>query len=68
MTQTNFLELAKTGDPRVIAGLLNHSLQSQGITTKATRRSNELHLLLEGENIEDPRLIDRILQTQILQH
>jgi hypothetical protein len=52
MTQTNFLELAKTGDPRVIAGLLNRSLQSQGITTKATRRSNELHLLLEGENVE----------------
>jgi hypothetical protein len=52
MTQTNFLELAKTGDPRVIAGLLNRSLQSQGITTKATRRSNELHLLLEGENVQ----------------
>ncbi|MGA1410954.1 MAG: hypothetical protein ACO37W_14610 [Prochlorotrichaceae cyanobacterium] len=52
MTQTNFLELAKTGEPRVIAGLLNRSLQSQGITTKATRRNNELHLLLEGENLE----------------
>lgn len=52
MTQTNFLELAKTGEPRVIAGLLNRSLQSQGITTKATRRSNELHLLLEGESLK----------------
>ncbi|MGA0200756.1 MAG: hypothetical protein ACO3NK_16855, partial [Prochlorotrichaceae cyanobacterium] len=52
MTQTNFLELAKTGEPRVIAGLLNRSLQSQGITTKATRRSNELHLLLEGERLD----------------
>lgn len=52
MTQTNFLELAKTGDPRVISGLLNRSLQSQSITTKATRRSNELHLLLEGASLE----------------
>ena len=64
MTQTNFLESAKMGDPRVIAGLLNRSLQTQGITTKATRRNNELHLLLEGENLQTKQdsIVDYLVQ------
>ena len=53
MTQINYLDLAKTGEPRVIAGLLNRSLEIQGIRTKATRRNNEVHLLLEGQNLLD---------------
>ena len=64
MTQTNFLESAKMGDPRVIAGLLNRSLQNQGISTKATRRNNELHLLLEGENLQTKQdsIVDYLVQ------
>jgi hypothetical protein len=64
MTQTNFLESAKMGDPRVIAGLLNRSLQTQGIATKATRRNNELHLLLEGENLQTKQdsIVDYLVQ------
>jgi len=49
MTQPNILELAKQGDARAITSLLNRSLQPKGITAKAAKRDDILHVLLEGE-------------------
>ncbi|MGA1475041.1 MAG: hypothetical protein ACO4AI_07730 [Prochlorothrix sp.] len=63
MTQ-NFLELAKKGDPRVLAGLINRALQKQGIAVKATQRGEITHFLFEcSQDIPEPTaLTDYLLQ------
>lgn len=43
------LELAKQGNPRAIAALLNGQLQSKGITVKASLKEKVLRLLFESE-------------------
>ncbi len=48
MTQPNLLELAKQGNAKAIAALLNQSLQTVGITAKAALKDDCLHLLLEA--------------------
>jgi hypothetical protein len=48
MTQPNLLELAKQGNAKAIAALLNQSLQTVGITAKAAIKDDCLHLLLEA--------------------
>lgn len=44
MIQLNLLELARQGDAKAIAALMNRSLQAKGITAKATLQG----WLLEG--------------------
>jgi len=46
--QPNPLELAKQGDVRAIAFLMNRSLKPKGITTKAALKNDCLHLRLEA--------------------
>lgn len=63
MTQ-NFLELAKKGDPRVLAGLINRALQTKGIAVKATQQGDITHFLFEcSQDIPEPTaLTDYLLQ------
>jgi len=63
MTQ-NFLELAKKGDPRVLAGLINRALQSKGIAVKATQQGDITHFLFEcSQDIPEPTaLTDYLIQ------
>ena len=63
MTQ-NFLELAKKGDPRVLAGLINRALQSKGIAVKATQQGDITHFLFEcSQDIPEPNaLTDYLIQ------
>lgn len=51
MTQSNLLQLAKQGDAKAIAVLLNQSLKSKSITAKASRKDDCLHILLEAVQI-----------------
>ncbi|HEY9850114.1 MAG TPA: hypothetical protein V6D28_11685 [Leptolyngbyaceae cyanobacterium] len=53
MSQPNLLELAKQGNPKAIATLLNRSLQPKGITVKASLKNDCLQLMLESEQIPD---------------
>lgn len=51
MSQQDIVNLAKEGDAKAIAYLLAQALQSFGVTAKASRENNTLHLLLEGEKL-----------------
>jgi hypothetical protein len=49
MAANDILALAKRGEPKVIAALLNHSLKPKGIAARVTRQDYLLHVLLESE-------------------
>jgi hypothetical protein len=52
MTQPDLLALAKQGNPKAIAALLNRSLQAKGITAKAKLKENGyLQVMLESSQI-----------------
>ena len=51
MSQQDILNLAKEGDPRAIAFLIGQALQSFGVTAKASRENDSLHLLLEAQQL-----------------
>jgi hypothetical protein len=53
MTQSNYLELAKQGDPKAIAALLNRSLQPKGITAKAALNDGCLQIMLEAAQVPE---------------
>lgn len=48
MTQIEPLELAKQGDPKAIADLMNRKLQPKGITAKASVKNGCLQIMLES--------------------
>ncbi len=62
MTQPNLLNLAKQGDTRALTNLLNRSLQARGISAKATRRNENLHILLEGQETPSKAASVRCIQ------
>jgi poly-gamma-glutamate capsule biosynthesis protein CapA/YwtB (metallophosphatase superfamily) len=51
VSQQDILILAKEGDAKAIAFLITQALQSFGVTAKASRENDGLHLLLEGEQL-----------------
>jgi Bacterial capsule synthesis protein PGA_cap len=51
VSQQDILILAKEGDAKAIAFLITQALQSFGVTAKASRENEDLHLLLEGEQL-----------------
>lgn len=53
MSQPSLLELAKQGNAKAIATLLNRSLQPKGVTVKATVKDTCLQVMLESEQIPD---------------
>lgn len=62
MTQPNLLNLAKQGDTKALTNLLNRSLQARGISAKATRRNENLHILLEGQETPNKTASVRCIQ------
>jgi uncharacterized protein len=57
MAQQNILALAKQGNPKAIAALINRSLNSQGITAKVERTEGCLHVLLESERLPNQKAL-----------
>jgi hypothetical protein len=51
---THQKELARKGQPEAIAAVVNHAIQSQGITAKAVLKDGSLLLLLESATVPDP--------------
>lgn len=47
-SRTNLLQLAKQGNPKAIASLINRSLQPKGITAKAVLKNGCLQVMLES--------------------
>lgn len=59
--QQNLLELAKKGNTRAIAVLINRSLQSKGITTKVNLKGSCLQILVESDKTVDQEPITQFL-------
>jgi hypothetical protein len=51
MTKPNLLELAKQGDAKAIASLINHQLQPKGITAKVILQEACLQVMLESTQV-----------------
>ncbi|MBD0393072.1 MAG: hypothetical protein ICV52_04150, partial [Microcoleus sp. C1-bin4] len=59
MTELNFQELAKQGNPEGIASWLNSQLQSEGITASANLDGDCLDIILEAEQVlREDTLVD----------
>jgi hypothetical protein len=57
MSSPNPLELARQGNPRAIAFLINRSLQPKGITAKANVKGDCLQVLLEAVEVPDQQIL-----------
>lgn len=53
----DILLMAKQGNPKVIAALMNHTTKPHGILTHVARRNACLHVLLESEKIPNQQLM-----------
>lgn len=51
MAQANILDLAKQGNPKAIAALINRQLQPKGITAKAALKDSCLQVMLEATQV-----------------
>ena len=57
MTQPNILELAKQGDAKAIALLLNRQLQAKGITAAASLKDGCLQVMLESAEAPSQQIL-----------
>lgn len=57
MTQANILELAKQGDVKAIATLLNRQLQTKGITAKVAMNDSCLQIMLESAQVPNQQTL-----------
>ena len=57
MTQQNILELAKQGDAKAIALLLNRQLQAKGITAAASLKDGCLQVMLEAIKVPSQQVM-----------
>jgi len=63
MIQGNLLELAKQGDVKAIASLINRSLQAKGIKAKVDLKNSCLQVMLESPELPNqPALVDFLKQ------
>ena len=66
MTQENPLNLAKKGDARAIAFLINRQLKPKGIIAKVTLEDGCLQIMLEGANVPPQEVSVKWLQNVIM--
>lgn len=57
MTQENILELAKQGDVKAIASLINRQLQPKGITAKVVLKQDCLQIMLESDRPQNQQTL-----------
>jgi hypothetical protein len=59
MSQTppNLLELAKQGDAKAIASLMNQKLQPDGISAKASQKNDCLKVVLEAAKVPNQQAL-----------
>ena len=61
----HLLQLAKAGDPKAIASLLNRNLQPKGIAARAIVRDRILRISLEAENLPQETRLAPHLETAL---
>ncbi|NES04664.1 MAG: hypothetical protein F6K22_18620 [Okeania sp. SIO2F4] len=67
MVQYRFIQLAKQGNSKAIATLLNSKLHPEGINTKASVVNSCLHILLESDELPDRSSIINVVRNQLLE-
>lgn len=67
MTQQHVLELAKQGNPKAIATLMNQALKPKGITVKATLKDRCLHVVLDSLRIPDQHTLRSFVSRGVMQ-
>ncbi|MEH1890612.1 MAG: TM2 domain-containing protein [Nostoc sp.] len=55
--QHNLLQLAKQGDPKAIAALMNRSLQPKGVTAKVAFKDGCLQIMLESAQVTEQQAL-----------
>ncbi|UNU26256.1 hypothetical protein [Microcoleus vaginatus] len=65
MTEVNFQELAKQGNPQAIASWLNSQLQSEGITASANLDGDCLDVILEAEQVPRENTLVDFVRTEL---
>ena len=65
MTELNFQELAKQGNPEGIASWLNSQLQSEGITASANLDGDCLDVILEAEQVPIEDTVVDFVRTEL---
>jgi GNAT superfamily N-acetyltransferase len=65
MTQQNLLELAKQGNAKAIATLLQRSIPLQGITVKAGIKQNCLMVFLESDEVTEEQLLAEFIKKEV---
>lgn len=67
MIQQNALELAKQGNSKAIAVLVNQSLKRKGITVRATLKDNCLHVVLESVLTPDQHALVPFVRQEVIE-
>lgn len=65
MTQSNLLTLAKQGNAKAIAALLNQFLQLKGITVEASLVNGCLQILLESTQLQNQQALVALIRKKI---
>lgn len=66
MTQSNLLKLAKQGNAKALAAMLNRSLQPKSITAKVGRKDDCLQVLLESAQTPDQEAIVSFIRNGLI--
>ena len=66
MAQLNTLELAKQGDVKAIAFLLNRQLQPKGITATVSRQDSCLQVMLEAARVPNQQVLTEWIHKSII--
>jgi uncharacterized protein (DUF697 family) len=65
MNQPNLLELAKQGDAKAIATLMNRKLQPNGITAKASMKNDCLQIMLESAQVPPQETLVALIRKSV---
>ncbi|KKD39027.1 EcsC family protein [Limnoraphis robusta] len=65
-TKPNSLELAKQGNPQVIAALFNRQLEPKGVSVKATFKAGCLQLILESSQVPPQQVLVQWIKNALL--
>ncbi len=67
MVQYRFIQLAKKGNSKAIATLLNSKLHPEGINAKASVVNSWLHVLLESDELPDRSATIDVVRNQLME-
>src|SRR4028118_3320 len=66
ITQPTILELAKQGNPKAIAALMNRYLQAQGVTAKVSIKGNCLRVMLQSKQVPKEEALVKFIRQGLL--